>query len=352
MKQSYLIILFFLSTFAFKVASSQNVSINILTQNSGLVNVNGTVFLEVTICNTSSSVSVPSYKLRPQISVPASIVSIPTTGHTLPPNWTITFNSGFVIRLSNGTDQVPPGECRTILIAMQGNTVGGPSTISGNLLFSNGVAPGSASGGATAGDNSADNSSTSTIAVTVTTPLRLIDFTALLVNCEPVLNWVTENEINSGNFEIERRNLNNSTWTSIGVVAANGNNTNKSKYNFIDRNLNVSSEQVLYRLKIIDKDGQYKYSQILRVFINCKTTRVEVYPNPVQKGNRLYVSLTGTSGYTEATLLSLSGQVVLKNKINNGTNYLNTSNIASGIYLLEIKDANGVNKKVKVLIQN
>jgi hypothetical protein len=87
------------------------------------------------------------------------------------------------------------------------------------------------------------------------------------------------------------------------------------------------------------------------VLINCKTATILVYPNPVQDG-KLYVSLAGTTGYVEATLLSASGQVILKNKINNGTNYLNVLNIADGIYVLNVKDANGFDKNVKVSIKH
>ncbi len=158
-------ILFFAVAFTFMSAGAQNVSINVLTQNSGLVNLNGAVFVEITIANTSTTTAVPNYKLRPQLSVPVSIVSIPATGHILPSGWTIISNAAGVIRVSNGTDQIPANTARTILIAIQGNTLGGPQTVSGNLLFSNGVAPGSASGPATSGDVTADNSSSSTVEV-------------------------------------------------------------------------------------------------------------------------------------------------------------------------------------------
>ena len=148
-----------------KNAASQDVMLNILAQNSGVVKQNETVFLEVTVCNTNSTIAVPVYKLKPQLSFPSELVSIPDSGHILPPGWTISFNNGSVIKLSNGTDQLPANDCRTILILMRGKNVGGPSTISGNLNFSNGVAPGSLSGNATAGDNPADNASSSTIKV-------------------------------------------------------------------------------------------------------------------------------------------------------------------------------------------
>jgi hypothetical protein len=152
--------------FATKNVSAQNTLINVLTRNSGTVSKGETVFVEVTICNTDALDSIPAYKLKPQISVPASIAGIPPKGHELPDGWTITSNDGATIRLSNGTDKIPAHGCRTILIAVKGNTIGGPSTISGNLSFSNGVAPGSAPGAATVNDNPADNSSTSTCTVT------------------------------------------------------------------------------------------------------------------------------------------------------------------------------------------
>jgi hypothetical protein len=165
-----------------------------------------------------------------------------------------------------------------------------------------------------------------------------------------MLNWITETEINSDRFEIERTNLNNSNWATIGVVAARGNTAAKSEYNFIDKNISVSSAHVLYRLKMIDKDGHYKYSEVLRVSVDCKTIQAYVYPNPVQNG-KLYVSLTGSNGYTDVSLVSLSGQVILKTKMSNGTNHLNVSNIADGVYVLNISGANGLDKKLKVFIQ-
>ncbi len=163
------LLLCFAVVFSILGAAAQNCSINLLTLNSGIVNQNGTVFLQVDIGNTDASLSVPSYKLRPQISVP-SIVTIPISGHQLPSGWAITTTvgtttTGNTIRLTNGTDNIPPQTTRTILIALQGVTIGGPSTISGNLFFSNGVAPGSASGPALTGDLTADNTSTSTVEV-------------------------------------------------------------------------------------------------------------------------------------------------------------------------------------------
>jgi len=139
--------------------------INVLSQNSGEVKIGEVIYFEVTIYNTSPVKALPMYKIRPQISFPSALISIPETGHILPKGWTITSNKKGVVTLSNGTDIIPENASRTILIAMKGVASGGPTTINGNLFFSNGTAPGTLSGIATKEDNTADNSSTSTIRV-------------------------------------------------------------------------------------------------------------------------------------------------------------------------------------------
>lgn len=159
------IILLLITIFTCTGITAQNLSLNILVRNSGKVNKNGTVMLEVTVCNTDATVAAPAFKLRPQISIPASIVTIAATEHVLPAGWSITANKGAQLWLSNGTDTIAAGDCRTILIAMKGIAAGGPSTVSGNLLFANGMAPGNTTGGQLPGDSPGDNSSTSTVEV-------------------------------------------------------------------------------------------------------------------------------------------------------------------------------------------
>jgi hypothetical protein len=151
--------------FAHSKAISQNVTINVVTQNSGVVKKGELIFFEIDINNTSATKVVSKYKLRPQISFPTSLVSVQETGHLLPKGWTIVSNNNGVITLSNGTDNIDQNDSRRILISIKGNELGGPSTISGNLLFSNGVEPGSAPGISTVGDNLGDNISTSTVMV-------------------------------------------------------------------------------------------------------------------------------------------------------------------------------------------
>lgn len=144
---------------------AQNVMINVITQNSGIVKIGETIFFEIKISNTSATAQIPPYKIRPQISFPSSLLSIPSIGHVLPKGWSITSNKNGVLVLSNGDDIIKENENRNILIAIQGKAKGGATFIVANLFFSDGNEPGTKVGVCTKGDNGADNLSTSSITV-------------------------------------------------------------------------------------------------------------------------------------------------------------------------------------------
>lgn len=165
MKKTAFFIFLFTVTFLCKHAASQNVSVNVITQNAGLVKQGESVFFDVTVNNTDPAALVGVYKLKVQVSIAdSSPIIIKTTGHTLPTGWQITDNTGTVITLSNGKDIIAPNDARTLLIALEGKKAGGPVNISGQLSFSDGIYPGTAPG-SMAGDNPSDNFSTSTCTV-------------------------------------------------------------------------------------------------------------------------------------------------------------------------------------------
>jgi hypothetical protein len=353
MKLSNLILLFLAAVLKISSASGQaNAFIQVLTLNSGNVDLGGTSDIQVTVGNSGPTSNIAANNVRTQVSVPASLVSIlPNAQQTgIPAGWAITSNNGTTIQLCNGSDVIAPGTQRNVIIKIQGNTIGGPLTVSGGLSFRSGT--NCAAPGTLAGNNTADDNGTSSITVINPVPVTLTNFNATLVNCEPVLKWTTETEINSDRFEIERSNAGRNDWEKIGTVPAQGNSTRKTDYNLTDKNLAAATEKVLYRLKMIDKDGKYTYSPVLPVSINCTTQKITVFPNPVQDG-RLYISLTGAKGQTEAVLLTLTGQVILKNNANNGTNKIDVSAIANGVYVLSVTEIGGneLSKRVKVLIQ-
>ncbi len=327
-----------------------NPTIAVAPSDAGIVSVGAVNTLTITVGNTGVA-GIAVSKLRPIITIPPSVsFQASATQIGLPTGWTILTNTGQQLRLCNSADIIAASESRTITLTVVGVTIAPANTFTGQINFGNGTT--CAAGASVSGNNTADDFATSSIEVIAgVVPLSLTNFSATLKNCQPQLNWTTESEINTDRFEIERSNANGSDWKFIATVSANGNSSSKIDYSYADKDFIVSSEKVFYRLKMIDKDGSYKNSKIIPVLGNCKTANVLVYPNPVQDG-KLFISLTGTNGIVEATLSSISGQVILKNKITNGTNYLNVLNIADGIYVLNIKDTNGVDKNIKVSISH
>jgi len=108
-------------------------------------------------------------------------------------------------------------------------------------------------------------------------PVSLLSFNAALSNKIVNLDWSTANEVNAGSFELEK-SVNGKDFVRISTVSAK--NALLNNYNFVDERAVAGTNY--YRLKVIDKDGSYKYSQI--VSVKAKSEGVGVFPNPV-KGN-------------------------------------------------------------------
>lgn len=170
-----------------------------------------------------------------------------------------------------------------------------------------------------------------------TLPLTLLDFNGKLVNTDAVLTWTTENEINTGSFEIER-SLDGRQYTKVGMVRA-VNATGTHQYQFLDPAvLNTAQSFIFYRLKQIDTDGRFSYSRI--VLLNTgKKYQVQVFPNPASD----LVNLTIHAARTETvqvTVRDLAGRILISRQqvLRNGDNVLqlDISRISTGTYLVEV----------------
>ena len=133
-------------------------------------------------------------------------------------------------------------------------------------------------------------------------PVELISFTAIKLNDEVKLNWQTATETNNYGFEIERSE-NNVNWEKIGFVAGNGNSNSPKEYSFTDDKLNKSGKYY-YRLKQLDIDGGFDYSNVIEVdFVLVNEFYLyQNFPNPF--------SATGsTSGGNPGTTISWQSPV-------------------------------------------
>ena len=93
-------------------------------------------------------------------------------------------------------------------------------------------------------------------------PVELISFTAKSNGKEIILNWSTATELNNLGFEIQRSSEGNEFFT-IGFVEGHGTTTEQQTYSYIDKNLGNGKN--FYRLKQVDYDGSYEYSDVVEV---------------------------------------------------------------------------------------
>jgi hypothetical protein len=171
-------------------------------------------------------------------------------------------------------------------------------------------------------------------------PVSMFNFGGTIKNYEAYLNWSTAMESNNKGFYIERSN-DGRNFTSIGFVAGAGNSTQIKNYSFTDgslKDINVST--TYYRLKQVDNDGQFSYSQVLALSLQNIASKLNLYPNPAKDVTTIETNLDVASK-VEVRVVTANGKVVEyldKGVLNPGLQqiYINTSNLAKGSYIVQL----------------
>jgi hypothetical protein len=171
-------------------------------------------------------------------------------------------------------------------------------------------------------------------------PVKLISFTGELKRYGAELKWITQNEINSDKFEIQR-SRNGIEYNAIGAVQAKGNSSGEVSYGFIDADIKPGTNY--YRLKMVDRDGSYEYSSIVILKADKQTDVLSIYPNPV--ANELII---GSSGKNTLNLVDGNGKVVRRLQVNPGNNRFDVSSLSNGVYYV-IDQATGAKQKLLVM---
>ncbi|PSL21420.1 T9SS type A sorting domain-containing protein [Dyadobacter jiangsuensis] len=168
-------------------------------------------------------------------------------------------------------------------------------------------------------------------------PVTLISFEASAEKNAAHLAWATTSEENSRGFEIER-STNASNWTKIGFVASKSSETGSTSrldYDFTDASVHKGVSY--YRLKMVDNDGTFAYSQIRSLRLDGGD-QLLVYPNPVVDG-KLTIGPSGASSY-RIEVNNLAGTRVMQLRLEN-QRQLDVRGLARGMYILRIISASG-----------
>jgi hypothetical protein len=127
-------------------------------------------------------------------------------------------------------------------------------------------------------------------------PVELATFTTSIEHSNVELKWKTETEINNYGFEVERRAVSSqqstvNSWMKIDFVAGAGTSNSPKDYSFIDANL--ASGRYAYRLKQVDNDGTFKYSQDVEIEILVPKVFAlsQNYPNPFNPATTIEFTL-------------------------------------------------------------
>ena len=171
-------------------------------------------------------------------------------------------------------------------------------------------------------------------------PVELTTFTASQSVNKVELNWQTATETNNYGFEIQRaKQSNNLNWEKIGFVEGSRNSNSPKSYQYTDSN--PQSGKILYRLKQIDINGDYKYSKEIEV--NLAPTEFALfqnYPNPFNPTTKIKYSLPIKS-LVNIKVYDITGREVAKlvDGFQEPGTYsidFNASKLSSGTYFYKI----------------
>lgn len=181
-------------------------------------------------------------------------------------------------------------------------------------------------------------------------PVLLVKFAATkFQETHSSLFWQTANEENVNHFEIQR-SKDRSTWELVGKASAHGNSNSVKSYSMVDMNVyDGRSPRALYyyRLKIVDNDGAFQYSEIETVRFNSASGvfGAYIYPNP--SSDELTVELNyaeDSAPVRDLLIYNNLGQLVYSQEVADGQDvvYLNhaTTGLVAGSYTLELRDVN------------
>jgi hypothetical protein len=185
-----------------------------------------------------------------------------------------------------------------------------------------------------------------------TIPVELTSFTANVSGTDVVLHWSTATETNNSGFSVER-SKDNFSFEQVGFVPGFGTTTEVMNYSFTDNS--PGDGNYYYRLKQIDYDGSYNYSQVVEVILELPLvfSLEQNYPNPFNPSTTIKFSIPATE-FVNLKVYDVMGNVVaeLINEEKSAGSHsveFNASNLASGTYFYKLQAGN-MNEVRKMLL--
>jgi hypothetical protein len=193
-------------------------------------------------------------------------------------------------------------------------------------------------------------------------PIELVAFTAATNQNIVNLKWQTKTEVNNYGFEVERSLTPTPSqmegavnWTKIGFVNGNGNSNSAKEYSFTDKNPTGGSK-FIYRLKQIDSDGKFEYSQEVEVELAPQVFNLyQNYPNPFNPSTTIRFALPVATKLNIVLYNSLgeSLRTIAEGFFDSGYHSveIDLSGLPSGVYIYRFNSDKYANNKKLLLLK-
>ena len=186
-------------------------------------------------------------------------------------------------------------------------------------------------------DNGVSNANYAYTTLTYLLPITLQSFTAQKIHTSSLLTWTSKLEVNADYFSVERSS-NGVDFSGIGSVSAIGNSSIPNQYTFTDDQPATGINY--YRLKMVDQDGKFEYSNIISLDFNVVQAGIRLFPNPGQDMVHLFTSQQPHSIMIFNSLGDLV-KIISSEASSDGSYNIDTSDLPNGTYQVVASFDNG-----------
>ena len=172
-------------------------------------------------------------------------------------------------------------------------------------------------------------------------PVSLTSFTGTATGIDGILNWSTSTETNNQGFQVERSKDGRSFESTGYFVKGVGNSRIVKNYSLLDVNAFAKADVIYYRLKQVDVDGKFTYSQVIKVSTLASAVKgLLAFPNPYNSSYNVVFN-AATEGTAIIEMTDIQGRIITRQTsvVTIGENEIpvnNASAVNAGFYFVRL----------------
>ncbi len=167
-------------------------------------------------------------------------------------------------------------------------------------------------------------------------PVTFVGFDGQAEKLQNKLWWDVENEQNNKGFEIQRKQPGDADFTRIGFVAGKENSVARTRYTFVDKQVDLGKTHAIYRLKQVDYDNRASYSKMVTLNRQVSTKFIEYIS--LESGQMFIRVNKQRPGNMNLLVINGSGQTVIKRQVTIQTQFVDLSKLSNGVYTVQLND--------------